>query len=124
MRNMPNTMMPNIIDACDRSVGYRAGRAHLFPFLAAPPDQAVRGAHRRGCRCGDGFYIASLPGHVKAIGFDVSDAGFAQNRKADSLPCLVRADARKLPLNDGVADVVLLLDVIEHVREDRACCRK
>lgn len=69
--------------------------------------------------CGDGFYLTDLPGNVRGIGFDVSDAGFPQNRNDNMSPSFIQCDARNLPLTDGVADVVLLLDVIEHIREDR-----
>jgi SAM-dependent methyltransferase len=69
--------------------------------------------------CGDGYWVTNLPSGIQGIGVDVSDAAFPAQRSGDAGPRFICADARNIPLDAGIADVVFLLDVIEHVREDR-----
>lgn len=74
--------------------------------------------------CGDGYWIMGMPREIQRIGVDVSDAAFPPDRGGASGPRFIRADARAIPLDDGLADVVFLLDVIEHVRDDRSLLRE
>lgn len=86
-----------------------------------------RFVRRRRCEtvvdvgCGDGYYLKQLPSTVRAIGIDPSTSAFQRNpvaaddRKSVQFVC---ADGLSLPLSSRIADLVLLLDVIEHVRAD------
>lgn len=70
--------------------------------------------------CGTGLNIVHLHknGYRKTIGLDVSAKAlsFCQSR---GLTRLVRGDAGKIPLQDGAFDVVMGLDLLEHLDDDR-----
>jgi SAM-dependent methyltransferase len=72
--------------------------------------------------CSTGYLLEDLRAAYPSatlVGFDLIASGL---RKAHiALPdCLVaRADARELPLADGVADAVLSVNLLEHVHDDR-----
>lgn len=69
--------------------------------------------------CGTGFNLEHLPQlfPCDVVGADISGDAleFCRTRR---LSALVRADAAYPPFRDGSFDVILALDVIEHVRDD------
>jgi len=72
--------------------------------------------------CGTGFIISGVNdarSELELVGSDLHPAGlaFAQRRLPDA--DLYQMDARHIPF-DSEFDVVLALDVIEHIREDEA----
>src|SRR5438874_8490510 len=69
--------------------------------------------------CGTGFNLEHLPELFPCdmVGADIStDAlGFCRSR---GLHAVVQADAADPPFRDGSFDMILALDVIEHIRDD------
>ena len=78
--------------------------------------------------CGDGRYLAALPdfGPIppKIVGTDIADGMLETTARAAARagiePELVRANLEQLPLDDGVFDVVLCAQVIEHLLDPDA----
>jgi SAM-dependent methyltransferase len=71
--------------------------------------------------CGTGVTLAEFPpGSRIAAGCDLSERALAFCRRR-GLADLVRCDATRLAYRSGSADLVLALDVIEHVDDDLAC---
>jgi SAM-dependent methyltransferase len=71
--------------------------------------------------CGTGFNLQALCalGVSEAIGLDLADKALAFCR-GRGLQTLVRGDAARPPFQDESFDLVLALDLIEHVQDDRA----
>ncbi len=82
-------------------------RAQLVP-------PAARGAVLVDVGCGGGL-LAPHVGGYRHVGIDVSDSALRVARTHGVTP--VRADAARLPLRDGVADVVVAGEVFEHVTD-------
>lgn len=68
--------------------------------------------------CGAGALLAELAQRGRAVGVDVSASAIALTRERGLEP-IVQADLERLPLAAGAFDVVMLLDVLEHVRDDQ-----
>lgn len=69
--------------------------------------------------CGTGITLGAVAGpETLAVGLDLQPGGLARRVEGPRRMLLVRGDALSLPVGDGVADVVLALDVLEHV-DDR-----
>src|SRR5438876_441137 len=69
--------------------------------------------------CGSGLLLELLGGDGhRVVGADLRPEGLRRAREADPEAWLVRADATDLPFRDACFDLVLLLDVLEHV-DDR-----
>ena len=74
--------------------------------------------------CGTGFNIECLKRHglTNVVGLDVSSDAltFCRSRQ---LTALVRGDATRAPFRDGAFDLILALDLIEHVQDDETAVR-
>ena len=75
--------------------------------------------------CGTGYNIEQLQVHhytnVTGLEYSPSALGFCQSR---GLKRLMAADGTHPPFRDKSFDVVLALDLIEHIEDDRNCLRE
>jgi SAM-dependent methyltransferase len=82
--------------------------------------------------CGDGRYLAALPalGPVpnRVVGVDIADSILATARRATAdvglAPQLLRANLERLPLGDSEFDVVVSVQVLEHLIDPAAGLRE
>ena len=78
--------------------------------------------------CGDGRYLAALPGlgpvPERIVGVDIAESILDTARRATSSvglePELMRANLERLPLRDSEFDLVISIQVIEHLLDSRA----
>lgn len=70
--------------------------------------------------CGCGYLLSQLQGEYDAVGLDGSAqaVAFSERRGVRVSPGALPDD---VPFADASADVVLFLDVLEHLRDDAAC---
>jgi SAM-dependent methyltransferase len=97
---------------------YVARRAIVFEWLLGLlVDHAAPRVLDVGC--GTGFNLECLreAGYDRAVGLDLSSEAlaFCQSR---ALPCLIQGDGVCPPLRDGSFDVILALDMVEHLPDD------
>ncbi len=83
---------------------------------------------RSNCRildvgCGTGATLKMLRDLGTAIGIDASGEALRFCRQR-GLSRLARASAQALPVASGCADVILALDLLEHLRDDAAAVRE
>lgn len=73
--------------------------------------------------CGTGLNLKYLQSRGDSVGLDISEdaLGFSRARGVRSLIC---ASADKLPLMNKSFDLVLALDVIEHIEDDNSVIRE
>lgn len=92
----------------------------LWEGIADASDQTVDGVVEVGC--GEGEVSQRLHDRFGAVtGLDLPDAGLRANWRERSGPRFLHADAHSLPLADRSADLVVCVEVLEHVGEpDRA----
>ena len=109
-----------------KSISYQAFKT-IFSFL--PPDallwsrldqELARYCHEMktglDVGCGNG---SQLPENVSWVGVDIDLASLVQARKKGRYSALVRGDIQNLPFRAGSCDVVMALDVVEHLEKDR-----
>jgi len=78
--------------------------------------------------CGTGFTAITLQSHYPTVGVDVSREAlqFCKRRGLKRL-CQINQECFPLPFKTGTFDLVLALDVIEHIEDDlrtlTECCR-
>jgi SAM-dependent methyltransferase len=65
--------------------------------------------------CGTGLMLELLGRQHRVVGTDLRGEGLRELAERDPTAWLVRADATMLPFRDEVFDLVLLLDVLEHL---------
>lgn len=68
--------------------------------------------------CSGGYMLGFLKKFGNAYGFDISFDGLRYCRHCDSR--IVQADATNIPFKDRIFDIVLLLEISEHVENDHA----
>lgn len=77
----------------------------------------LAGAHAVDLGCGGGLLCAALRERgARVLGLDLSLASL-RSARAQLGGAFVRADLCRVPLREGIADIVLLADVVEHVRD-------
>lgn len=73
---------------------------------------------------GELLAVAAEQGAARAIGVEYSDAAVRlalrtiERRRVGDRAQVIKADARAVPLDDGIADLVTMLDVVEHLTAD------
>lgn len=68
--------------------------------------------------CGTGAATAALAEFCRVAAVDMSDLALSRCRTR-GLPWMVRGDGQALPFADGSFDILMGLDVFEHIPEDR-----
>ena len=116
---MDKTLYDNISQVEETHWWYKARRDIIFDWL----QQILKGykdPQILDIGCGTGFNIAYLHklGFDQAAGLDFSPDALAYCR-ARQLNGLICGDAEKLPIRHGCYDIVLTLDIIEHIKDDR-----
>ncbi|MCC7492594.1 MAG: class I SAM-dependent methyltransferase [Fimbriimonadaceae bacterium] len=98
-------------------VGRQAILASLLDQHLTPADLA----HRRivDVGCGSGATLRLLQRYGQAVGVDPFRSALTLSQSR-GLPCLVQADATRLPLAAGSVHLATALDVLEHIADDRA----
>ena len=75
--------------------------------------------------CGEGVIAEKLMKHWdEVVGFDLPDAGLRQEWQARPGPRYLHADAHKLPFRDDQFDVVVAVEVLEHLTDPEAGLRE
>ncbi len=96
--------------------------------LAIVREVLARWAPRRRYRalnlgCGTGAVTEALAGEADVVSLDLSPAALSFCRKV-GLARLVSADAQRVPLASAAFDVVLALDILEHLPDDARGARE
>jgi ubiquinone/menaquinone biosynthesis C-methylase UbiE len=71
------------------------------------------------CGCGTGFNHSSFKGSRLVVSADISPHALRLCKKK-GIRNLVQADATKLPFSNGRFDIVAAIELIEHIKDDRA----
>jgi SAM-dependent methyltransferase len=104
----------------DRSWWFRLKREIVFDWLARELRQSGRTAPPRvlDLGCGAGGTLTRLPLSARTVGleYDAEEVREAGRRGAKRL---VRASALEIPMRSGSMDAILMLDVLEHLEDDR-----
>ena len=102
---------------------YVARRTIVFDFVLRRAKPLTR-PRILDIGCGTGFNVAYLRnlGFTRVVGLDVAPEAldFCRSRQ---LTALVQADATRAPFLDGTFDMILALDLIEHVEDDVTAIR-
>ena len=103
---------------------YVARRRITFDWIQAALD---RQPHPRvlDIGCGTGLNLEELRarGVTHAVGMDISAAALTHCRER-RLPALLRGDGSRLPFLDATFDVIIALDLIEHIEQDDEALRE
>jgi SAM-dependent methyltransferase len=99
---------------------FRAKRRMVFALLER---WGRAGGRALDVGCGTGITLLELPSRFRGLGLDPAAEAVALCRER-GLSELVRGSATDIPLPAGAADVVLALDIVEHIEDDRAALRE
>ncbi len=72
--------------------------------------------------CGTGYTIGQVPGFRKKIGIEKSTEALRYFRSREAVS-MIQGEIPELPLKEKSADVVMALDVLEHIDDDFAASR-
>jgi SAM-dependent methyltransferase len=103
---------------------WSVGTRRIFFDLLAAAVKSGDSARVLDVGCGTGVTLANLPATWRvAAGCDYSEQALSFCRRR-GLGSLVRCDATRLPFATGSLDLVLALDVVEHLDDDAGCVRE
>lgn len=75
--------------------------------------------------CGEGVIADKLSQRWgTVVGLDLPDSGLRRDWKSYSAPHFIHADAEQLPFRDGAFEVVVSVEVLEHLRDPEAGMRE
>lgn len=104
---------------------FRGRRRILSRFLAATGRSLPPGARLLDIGCGTGANAAVLRGPGRTVvGIDAARPSLALARSLGCHDAWLAGDATRLPFADGSFDVVVALDVLEHLDDDAAGARE
>lgn len=92
-----------------------SAQRELGDWIAAAP----AGSSVLDIGCGDRWPRTRLPASCRYVGVDYPRTSAEYGSRPD-----LNADAHRLPLRDASVDVVLMLDVLEHLRDPEAALRE
>jgi len=102
---------------------WSVGTRRVF-FDLVNASRAAPGGRALDVGCGTGITMSEFPREWALVaGCDRSDLALSACR-VRGVETLVRADAARLPFASGTFDLVMALDVIEHVDDDAICLRE
>lgn len=103
---------------------FRGRRTIVYMMFDQYAEQQGRALRILDLGCGTGKCLSDLTdrGHV-VVGADFSSEALAFTRRRGGR-LLLRADATRLPFATGSFDVIIALDIMEHVEDDRAMARE
>jgi SAM-dependent methyltransferase len=99
--------------ALESSHWWFRGRRYLLQRLVRK--LGLRNALILDAGCGTGFASRELAAAGKVISLDASEAALGPHFKGDA--CI--ADIRKTPFPDGTFDLIVAMDLLEHLEDDR-----
>lgn len=119
MAVMEKTLLDDINEVEETHWWYRARRDIIFDWVKRIMP-AYRDPRILDIGCGTGFNINHLHqlGYNQVIGLDFSPESLAYCH-SHQLKALIRSNAEKLPIQTSCHDVILMLDILEHLRDDR-----
>lgn len=82
----------------------------------------IKGANCLDIGCSGGYGLDFLKEFGRPYGFDISFEGLSFYKQRDYV--MAKADATRIPFKDKTFDVILLLEVAEHVEDDRLLFRE
>lgn len=116
-------MDPSLYDrfyAVERSHWWSVGMRGIFEMLLSRALPAAENRRLLDVGCGTGITMEAFAHHGAIVGLDRAWPALAYTRTRTQDCALVQGDAVSLPLRDTCLDVVLALDVIEHLDDDAA----
>ena len=105
----------------DRHWWYRGRRRIVLDVvggLPLPPQPRILDAG-----CGSGRNLVELAGFGSVVGLEPSERG-AEVARARGLGDVVQAEIGTMPFDDASFDLITLLDVLEHIEDDRGALRE
>ncbi|MGF1466293.1 MAG: methyltransferase domain-containing protein [Sandaracinaceae bacterium] len=107
-----------MFEAETRHFWFVGTRAVMLTLLERALGTELAGARILDVGCGTGYTLTRLPPTARSVGLDLAPAALRYAALRAPAASLVRASAYQIPFADATFDVVLALDVLEHLDDD------